>query len=241
LPVQHACACALPVSPESFAGAFLDRSISYGAAMMILRSSPASPFGRKVRIAISLLGFDDQTRIEPADPTDFSDSLRRQNPLGKIPVLIAEDGTVYYDSRVIVDFLDERAGGSGSPRYGCRRYATAFSTLRSLPFTRRDGVRPNITSKNGSIIKPVRSPARWKSLNPIRRYSRPPRAACPISARSRSLARSVTVIFASAKAGATRIRALWHGWTLSLRAFRLSRRPSKLDNITFAPAARSFI
>jgi hypothetical protein len=63
--VQHACACALPVSPESFAGAFLDRSISYGAAMMILRSSPASPFGRKVRIAISLLGFDDQTRIEP--------------------------------------------------------------------------------------------------------------------------------------------------------------------------------
>jgi glutathione S-transferase len=79
--------------------------------MMILRSSPASPFGRKVRIAISLLGFDDQTRIEPADPTDFSDSLRRQNPLGKIPVLIDEDGTVYYDSRVIVDFLDERAGG----------------------------------------------------------------------------------------------------------------------------------
>jgi glutathione S-transferase len=79
--------------------------------MMILRSSPASPFGRKVRIAISLLGFDDQTRIEPADPTDFSDSLRRQNPLGKIPVLIAEDGIAYYDSRVIIDFLDQRAGG----------------------------------------------------------------------------------------------------------------------------------
>jgi glutathione S-transferase len=79
--------------------------------MMILRSSPASPFGRKVRIAISLLGFDNQTRIEPADPTDASDSLRRQNPLGKIPALIDEEGTVYYDSRVIVDFLDERAGG----------------------------------------------------------------------------------------------------------------------------------
>ncbi len=221
--MQHACACALPASPESSAGAFLDRSISYmGAAMMILRSSPASPFGRKVRIAISLLGFDDQTRIEPADPTDVSDSLRRQNPLGKIPVLIDEDGTVYYDSRVIVDFLDEissmsvpaaarsfRANrGSGSPRYGCRRYATAFSTLQSSPFTRRDGARSNITSKNGSIIKPARLPARWKSLNPIHRYSRPPRAACPISARSRSLARSVTVIFASAKAGAKHIRAL---------------------------------
>jgi glutathione S-transferase len=79
--------------------------------MMILRSSPASPFGRKVRIAISLLGFADQTKIEPADPTDLSDSLRRQNPLGKIPALIDDDGTAYYDSRVILEFLDERAGG----------------------------------------------------------------------------------------------------------------------------------
>jgi glutathione S-transferase len=79
--------------------------------MMILRSSPASPFARKVRIAISLLGFDKQIRIEPADPTDLSDTLRQQNPLGKIPALIADDGFVYYDSRVIVAFLDERAGG----------------------------------------------------------------------------------------------------------------------------------
>jgi glutathione S-transferase len=82
-----------------------------GAAMMILRSSPPSPFGRKVRIAISLLGLDNEVKIEPADPTDASDSVRRQNPLGKIPVLIAEDGAAYYDSRVILDYLDDRAGG----------------------------------------------------------------------------------------------------------------------------------
>ena len=79
--------------------------------MMILRSSPASPFARKVRIAISLLGFDSQISVEPADANNASDTLRRQNPLGKIPVLIAEDGTAYYDSRVILEFLDERAGG----------------------------------------------------------------------------------------------------------------------------------
>jgi len=78
--------------------------------MMILRSSPASPFGRKVRIAIALLGFDGETRIEAADPTNVADTLRRQNALGKIPVLIAEDGIAYYDSRVILEFLDERAG-----------------------------------------------------------------------------------------------------------------------------------
>jgi glutathione S-transferase len=79
--------------------------------MMILRSSPSSPFGRKVRIALALLGFEGDVRIETADTTDANDNVRRQNPLGKIPVLIAEDGTAYYDSRVILDFLDDRAGG----------------------------------------------------------------------------------------------------------------------------------
>ena len=79
--------------------------------MMILRSSPSSPFGRKVRIAVSLLGFDGDVKIEPADTTDVNDSVRAQNPLGKIPVLIAEDGVAYYNSRVILDYLDDRAGG----------------------------------------------------------------------------------------------------------------------------------
>ena len=79
--------------------------------MIILRSSPSSPFGRKARIAISLLGFDGDVKIEPTDTTDVNDSVRAQNPLGKIPVLIAEDGAAYYDSRVILDYLDYRAGG----------------------------------------------------------------------------------------------------------------------------------
>jgi glutathione S-transferase len=64
-----------------------------------------------VRIAIAILGFDGETRVEPADPTNLADTLRQQNPLGKIPALIAEDGVAYYDSRVILEFLDERAGG----------------------------------------------------------------------------------------------------------------------------------
>jgi glutathione S-transferase len=79
--------------------------------MMILRSSPPSPFGRKVKIALSLLGLDGEVKFEPADTADVNDSVRQQNPLGKIPVLIAEDGTAYYDSRVILEYLDDRAGG----------------------------------------------------------------------------------------------------------------------------------
>ena len=79
--------------------------------MMTLRSAPASPFVRKVRIAASLLGLDGDIVIERADPMEPADSLRRQNPLGKIPALIVEDGTTLFDSRVIVEYLDHRAGG----------------------------------------------------------------------------------------------------------------------------------
>lgn len=79
--------------------------------MPILRSSPASPFGRKVKIAASLVGLDGSYRIENADTTNPSDSLRQQNPLGKIPVMVLDDGTAIYDSRVIIEYLDLQAGG----------------------------------------------------------------------------------------------------------------------------------
>jgi glutathione S-transferase len=79
--------------------------------MLTLRSSPASPFGRKIRIAASLLGLDGEIAIEPADTSNPSDTVRQQNPLGKIPALLLEDGTVLFDSRVIIEYLDHRAGG----------------------------------------------------------------------------------------------------------------------------------
>ncbi len=83
--------------------------------MLVLRSSPASPFGRKVKIAAAILGLSDRIEIVPADTTDPSDSLRRQNPLGKIPALVLEDGRVLYDSRVIAEYLDHLAGGGLHP------------------------------------------------------------------------------------------------------------------------------
>jgi len=95
--------------------------------MMILRSSPASPFGRKVRIAASLLGLTDKIDVRETDLNDPSDSIRTQNPIGKIPALIAEDGEVYYDSRVILDYLDHLAGGG---RIVPKEAKARFSALR---------------------------------------------------------------------------------------------------------------
>ncbi len=79
--------------------------------MMILRSSLASPFGRKVRIAASLLDLAGKIDVRETDLNDPADSIRVQNPIGKIPALILEDGTTYYDSRVILEYLDHLAGG----------------------------------------------------------------------------------------------------------------------------------
>jgi glutathione S-transferase len=78
---------------------------------MILRSASASPFARKVRIAASVLGLDRGIEIVASDTADPNDTVRQQNPLGKIPTLILDDGTVLYDSRVIVEYLDHLAGG----------------------------------------------------------------------------------------------------------------------------------
>jgi glutathione S-transferase len=80
-------------------------------SMLVLRSSPASPFGRKVKIAASILGLKERIQVLPADTNDAQDPLRRQNPLGKIPTLILEDGSALYDSRVIVEYLDFLGGG----------------------------------------------------------------------------------------------------------------------------------
>jgi glutathione S-transferase len=75
-------------------------------AMMILRSAPASPFGRKVKIAAALLGVSNAFTVVDADTASETDSIRRENPLGKIPTLILQDGTALYDSRVIVEYLE---------------------------------------------------------------------------------------------------------------------------------------
>jgi len=79
--------------------------------MLVLRSSPASPFGRKVKMAALELGLMDRIEIVAADTNDPSEPLRQQNPLGKIPTLVLEDGMTLFDSRVIVDYLDHLAGG----------------------------------------------------------------------------------------------------------------------------------
>ncbi len=94
---------------------------------MILRSTSASPFARKVRIAIALLGLGGRIEERETDLNDPADTIRRQNPLGKIPALLLEYGTALFDSRVILDYLDHLAGGG---KIVPREPASRFAALR---------------------------------------------------------------------------------------------------------------
>ena len=89
----------------------------------VLRSTLTSPFGRKVRMAIDVLGLTQRITVVPADTLDETDSLRQQNPLGKLPCLLLAGGTVLYDSAVIFEFLQELAGSEALlPLHGIERY-----------------------------------------------------------------------------------------------------------------------
>jgi glutathione S-transferase len=85
--------------------------ITRGCSMSTLRTGNNSPFGRKARIAVNLLGLERQVVIEPASTVDAADPIRQQNPLGKVPVLLLDDGAALYDSPVILEYLDHLAGG----------------------------------------------------------------------------------------------------------------------------------
>jgi glutathione S-transferase len=71
---------------------------------MKLLGSPASPYTRKVRIVLAEKRID--CEIERVDVQPVENPVNAHNPLGKIPTLVLDDGTALFDSRVIVEFLD---------------------------------------------------------------------------------------------------------------------------------------
>lgn len=82
--------------------------------MMKLHWSSRSPFVRKVMIVVHELGL--AAEVETVRTLVHSSKANPDylpvNPVGKIPALVTEDGTVLYDSRVIAEYLDTTFGGS---------------------------------------------------------------------------------------------------------------------------------
>lgn len=71
---------------------------------MKLIGTQTSPYTRKVRVVLA------EKRIEceflEDAPSDPGTRVPQFNPLGKVPVLVMDDGSALYDSRVIVEYLD---------------------------------------------------------------------------------------------------------------------------------------
>lgn len=72
--------------------------------MLKLIASQTSPYARKVRIALAEKKIEYQ--MVEASGWVPGNPLHAYNPLGKLPVLILDDGTHLYDSRVIVEYID---------------------------------------------------------------------------------------------------------------------------------------
>lgn len=77
---------------------------------MKLRWAPASPFVRKVTVTALEIGIDSRIERVTTDYHDPKSDIIEHNPLGKVPALIRDDGSVLVDSPVICAYLDSLGG-----------------------------------------------------------------------------------------------------------------------------------
>jgi len=91
---------------------------------MKLYGSLTSPYARKVRIFLIEKGIDCEFIAE--GPSDPAGNVPRLNPLGKVPLLIRDDGEVIFESPMIIEFLDDLAGypliPAGKTRWQAQRW-----------------------------------------------------------------------------------------------------------------------
>lgn len=77
---------------------------------MKLIGTITSPYVRKVRIVLAEKKFECDFAIDmPSQPDSAVPAL---NPLARIPVLVLDDGSPLYDSRVIAEYLDNMSPNS---------------------------------------------------------------------------------------------------------------------------------
>jgi glutathione S-transferase len=96
---------------------------------MKLFMSLTSPYARKVRVLARETGLI--ARIEEIEvtvsPLSRNPDVAKANPLGKLPTLVLDDGSVLYDSPVVCEYLDSVHGGrelipaAGSARWAALR------------------------------------------------------------------------------------------------------------------------
>ena len=125
-------------------------------ALMKLLLSPASPYARKVWLAAAELGLTDRIEASTAAASPVADNpdLSALNPLGKIPVLVTEEGQALYDSRVIADYLD-----SLTPRRLCPASGPERWTVQTLHAAADGLLDAALLARYEEALRP--EPLRW--------------------------------------------------------------------------------
>ena len=116
---------------------------------MKLRYSPTSPYVRKVVVTATETGLAERIELVPTNPRDPAAKLEDDNPLGKVPTLVTDDGVALFDSAVICEYLDSLHDGtklmpaSGAARWReLRRVALADGMLDAALLAMGEGRRP---------------------------------------------------------------------------------------------------
>jgi glutathione S-transferase len=116
---------------------------------MKLRYSTTSPYVRKVTVTAHETGLHDKITRIPTITSDPASGLSKDNPLGKVPALILDDGSVLIDSPVICEYLDSLHAGArvvppdGTARWtALRREALADGILDAAVLRLVEGRRP---------------------------------------------------------------------------------------------------
>jgi glutathione S-transferase len=119
---------------------------------------PASPFARKARIIareLDLMRMIEEVAVDLADKP----AVRKFNPLGKIPALQLDDGSVLFDSPVICEYLDDLGGGKFFPKpniWGDIKGRWKALTLQALA----DGVMDAAVLRRRETVRPAEQQSR---------------------------------------------------------------------------------
>lgn len=95
---------------------------------MKLFHSDRSPYVRKVMVCAHEAGLVDRVELLPsnAHPVDRDRTIIIHNPLGQVPTMILDDGTVLADSGVICEYIDSISDAGIFPRDGSLRWTALF-------------------------------------------------------------------------------------------------------------------
>ncbi len=119
-----------------------------------------SPYARKVLVAAHEIGLQRRIAVvhHETSPTRRNAEVYALNPLGKVPILVCEDGTVLFDSDVICEYLDGLHSGTrlipSEPR-------SRFHTLK-LQALAQGIADAGIAARWEAERRPVRS--RWPAM-----------------------------------------------------------------------------